>query len=347
VSIASIIALLPNLNPYVKNIYALSEVKGMDDVIHPLSAQTSYFDPLQKEADNQDIDTDDGSVGYFDPLQKEVDNQDIDTDDGSVGYFDPLQKEVDNQDIDTDDGSVGRTVSTKDTNLNDDANHEKMAIITFDDGWESQYKNAKPILDKYNFKATFYVIGNDIGKDGRLGWPEIKQLQNEGHEVGSHTMSHVNLDKISPGEQEYEIAESKKYLEDNGIVVNGFSYPFNSGDDDKYVLDEVSKHYKYARTAGMMDNKNTDYQDYTLVGQSFNWVSKEIKDSNLQMLSMFKEYVNKHHSTADMHDVPILIYHRVDNTEGQTSPDLFNEEMEYLYENNFKVVTMNDVYNQN
>ena len=64
------------------------------------------------------------------------------------------------------------------------------------------------------------------------------------------------------------------------------------------------------------------------------------------MLNMFKEYVNKHHSTADIYDVPILIYHRVDNTEGQTSPALFNAEMEYLYENNFKVVTMNEVYNQ-
>ena len=65
------------------------------------------------------------------------------------------------------------------------------------------------------------------------------------------------------------------------------------------------------------------------------------------MLNMFKEYVNKHHGTTDIYDVPILIYHRVDNTEGQTSPDLFNAEMVNLYENNFKVVTMNEVCNQN
>ena len=162
---ASIIALLPNPNPHVKDIYALHEVEGMDGIIHPLSAQTSYFDPLQKEGDNQD----------------------------------------------TNDGSAGRTVSTKDTTLNDNANNEKMVIITFDDGWESQYKKAKPILDNYNFKATFYVIGNDIEKGGRLGWQELKQLQNEEHEIGSHSMSHVNLDKISPGEQEYDIAGSKKY----------------------------------------------------------------------------------------------------------------------------------------
>jgi peptidoglycan/xylan/chitin deacetylase (PgdA/CDA1 family) len=173
-----------------------------------------------------------------------------------------------------------------------------------------------------------------------------KTIAKRRHEIGSHSMSHVNLDKLLPGEQEYEIGGSKKYLEDNGIVVNSFSYPFNSGDNDKHVLDEVAKHYTFARTAGMIDNKNTDYRDYTLVGQSFNWVSKEIKDSHLQMLNMFKEYVNKHHSTADIYDVPILIYHRVDNTEGQTSPALFNAEMEYLYENNFKVVTMNEVYNQ-
>ncbi len=41
----------------------------------------------------------------------------------------------------------------------------KTAIITFDDGMLSQYTYAKPILDKYNFKATFYIICNDADKE--------------------------------------------------------------------------------------------------------------------------------------------------------------------------------------
>ena len=44
-------------------------------------------------------------------------------------------------------------------------NNEKVVILTFDDGWQSQYKNAKPILDKYGFKGTFFIVCNYIEKD--------------------------------------------------------------------------------------------------------------------------------------------------------------------------------------
>ena len=61
-------------------------------------------------------------------------------------------------------------------------------------------------------------------------------------------------------------------------MVDSFSsYPFNSGNDYKHVLDKVSKHYKVARTAGMTDNKNADYQDYTLVGQASIGLAKRLK----------------------------------------------------------------------
>ena len=237
-------------------------------------------------------------------------------------------------------------IKGKDFALNDNVDHEKVAIITFDDGRKSQYENAKPILDKYDFKATFYVICDIVGKEGRLSWQEIKQLQNEGHEIGSHSMSHVNLDEISSDEQDYEIVESKKCLENKGIAVNSFSYPFNSGDENNNVLDVVSKHYEFARTAGEIDNSNANSQKYTILGESFNSESKESGDSHLQMLDIFKNYVNKHQSATNIYDKPILIYHGVDETEWQTSPDLFDAQMKYLYENDFKVVTMNEIYNQ-
>ena len=135
-------------------------------------------------------------------------------------------------------------------------------------------------------------------------------------------------------------------MENNGIEAHSFSYPFNSGDENNDVLDVVSKHYKSARTAGEIDNGKPEHQSYNILGQSFHWASKEIKDSPQKMLNMFKDYVNKHQSATNIYDKPILIYHGVDETEGQTSPDLFNAQMKYLYENDFKVVTMNEIYNQ-
>ena len=58
----------------------------------------------------------------------------------------------------------------------------------------SQYSNAKPILDKYGFKATFYIVCNYVGGgDNRMTWEEIKSLQQEGHDIASHTMNHDDL----------------------------------------------------------------------------------------------------------------------------------------------------------
>lgn len=235
-------------------------------------------------------------------------------------------------------------------------NTDKIAIITFDDGWKSQYENAKPILDEFNFKATFYLVCDYIGNENRLTWEEIAILQNEGHGMGAHTMGHANLDNIPIDSQRYEILESKKCLEDNGIAANSFAYPFNSGDNNANVLNLVSENYDFARTAGNVE-RNDMYPKYTIAGWSHDADRKEHGYSDLEMLNEFKKYVdgfsNKNgDGDQSPYNIPILIYHKIgddkiagDNGEGyNTSTDLFRAEMEYLYNNNFKVVAMDEVF---
>ena len=96
--------------------------------------------------------------------------------------------------------------------------NQKVVILTFDDGYKSQYSNAKPILDKYGFKATFSIVCNYVGNgDNRMTWEEIKSLQQEGHNIASHTMNHDDLSKLPPQTVEYEVAQSKQCLLDQGI----------------------------------------------------------------------------------------------------------------------------------
>ena len=128
--------------------------------------------------------------------------------------------------------------------------NDKIIILNFDDGRLSQYSNAKPILDKYGFKATFYVVCNYIGKkEGYMDWNDLETLQREGHDIGSHSMNHVRLEKLPKKAIEYEVGQSKKCLQKHGINVTSFAYPFNSGYDDKKVVYIVAKYYDLARTA--------------------------------------------------------------------------------------------------
>ncbi|HEY9399378.1 MAG TPA: polysaccharide deacetylase family protein [Nitrososphaeraceae archaeon] len=74
------------------------------------------------------------------------------------------------------------------------------------DGLKTQFTNAKPILDKYGFKATFDVVCNYVGKsDDYMNWKEIKTSHKEGHDIGSHSMTHACLTELPKESIEYEI----------------------------------------------------------------------------------------------------------------------------------------------
>jgi len=235
-------------------------------------------------------------------------------------------------------------------------NDGKIAIINFDDNWKSQYEKAKAILDEYQFKSTFYVVCDYVGGKNRLTWQQIQTLYEEGHEIGSHTMNHENLDQITQDSKYNEIVESKKCIEDRGFKVNSFSYPFNSGDDNQETLELVSNTYDFARTAGG-DGGGSDnmgnyraYERYTIVGWSHDADRKENNYSDLQMLDAFKDYVNQDdEKSPNVGSIPIIIYHNIDDDKGaySTSIDLFRAEMRYLHDSGFKVVRMNEIFGQN
>lgn len=98
---------------------------------------------------------------------------------------------------------------------------EKPIIITFDDGFESNYKYAYPILKKYNLNATIFVTPDSEsenfkalkGIDSPLTRDQIKEMSNNGISIESHGMTHRLLTDLSEEEIEWELKESKFTLE--------------------------------------------------------------------------------------------------------------------------------------
>ncbi|MDW0281917.1 MAG: polysaccharide deacetylase family protein [Nitrososphaeraceae archaeon] len=233
--------------------------------------------------------------------------------------------------------------------------NQKVVILTFDDGYKSQYSNAKPILDKYGFKATFSIVCNYVGNgDNRMTWEEIKSLRQEGHDIASHTMNHDDLSKLPPQTVEYEVAQSKQCLLDQGINPKSFAYPFNGGSDDPTVLNIVASHYDLARTAtgplaflSCGDDSECTTNKYSIMGWSHDSEKKNNAYNDQQMLDRFVQVVNSQneYNTNGVNAVPILIWHKIDNTneEYSTSMDLLEAEMKYLYDNGFTVLTMADL----
>ncbi|MGA9150247.1 MAG: polysaccharide deacetylase family protein [Candidatus Nitrosopolaris sp.] len=122
--------------------------------------------------------------------------------------------------------------------------NNKVVMIGFDDGWKGQITYAKPILDKYGFKASFFVVCNyaDSGNIRRMNWQDIAALQKDSMNIESHTMDHKPLNMLSWDGLLYEIAGSKQCLADHGIDSSIFAYPFNQGSNIPSVVDIVSKY---------------------------------------------------------------------------------------------------------
>lgn len=101
------------------------------------------------------------------------------------------------------------------------------ARITFDDGEQSQFHNALPLLAQHGFKATYFVTPGLIGTAAKfLSWDELKALQAAGHSVQSHGWSHKFLTFCSEAELAHELRASKQSLEENlGSPVEEISVP--------------------------------------------------------------------------------------------------------------------------
>src|SRR5437667_11826152 len=92
----------------------------------------------------------------------------------------------------------------------------KEVILSFDDNLKGDFIYAKPILDKYGFKATFFIICNKTGISGtarflnRTNWQDISAMQKDGMDIESHTMNHRHLDHLSANVLKLEIGGSKQ-----------------------------------------------------------------------------------------------------------------------------------------
>jgi len=122
--------------------------------------------------------------------------------------------------------------------------YTKPVIITFDDGYEDNFTNAYPILKKYNFPATVFLISSFIGKPGYLNRDEIVKMEDLVSFQG-HTVTHRSLNTLSAGVQNYELSESKQVIETlTGKKVFALAYP--NGDYDQQTIEIAKRYYSYA-----------------------------------------------------------------------------------------------------
>jgi peptidoglycan/xylan/chitin deacetylase (PgdA/CDA1 family) len=250
---------------------------------------------------------------------------------------------------------------------------EKAIILNFDDDWKGQLTYAVPILEKYGFKASFFVTTgcltyqnssfcNNLGGDSAMTWEDIRFLSELGHDIQSHGVSHKDVTALSASDLEYEVGQSKQSLLEHGFNSTVFGTPYAAGSGNSTVVNTISKYYEMGRMGyePLLYLNSTDR--YSLPAWTDYPAQAKYGDNITKILDIFVEIVNNQtpfNSNGTIAAIPIVVYHNIDykNSSSNITPkwiedstidvNLFDREMKYLYDNGFKVLTMDDLgYNQ-
>jgi len=143
---------------------------------------------------------------------------------------------------------------------------ENPTVITFDDGDLDQYENAIPILQKYGFNGTFYIVTKWLGDKYHMTWDMVKNISDAGMIIGGHTRYHPNVANLTDEGLKNELLGSKTDLEDKiGKTVEFFAYP--GGAHSKNAEEHV-KEYGYLNAVttnhAVYHDINTEDDFYTL-----------------------------------------------------------------------------------
>lgn len=143
----------------------------------------------------------------------------------------------------------------------------KSVVITFDDGWESIYSKVIPILEKYNFKATVFVIWGEHKKYNNFEYLSKNQIE----DIESN-YPNIKLESHSFALHRHEEAYSKDYnlyTKDIEIVneinrnVKYYAYPFGIYNNE-YKKALKDNNYKLAFTFGPYDFAGKSDDDFTI-----------------------------------------------------------------------------------
>jgi peptidoglycan/xylan/chitin deacetylase (PgdA/CDA1 family) len=250
---------------------------------------------------------------------------------------------------------------------------DKMVILNFYDNNKNQFTNAKPILDKYGFKVTFFIVCNWAISDNsiltwqnitqlyaRMTWQEVSQLYREGHDIESHSTTHKVLDKLSKNALDYEVGHSKQCIHQHlGIYPTVFSPPHGRGSRNATVINTIAKYYdlsiggfvsgpmflhcdgwkqKQTDCRTYSDNGTLNYANrYDIKERTHNALDKRYSHNDTQIFNKFVELVNSQinfNKNGIINAVPIIGYHDIDNNKTITSTDVNLFDAEMRYLHN-------------
>jgi peptidoglycan/xylan/chitin deacetylase (PgdA/CDA1 family) len=209
---------------------------------------------------------------------------------------------------------------------------QKVVCIVFDDGWKNQL-DALPILQSYDFKATFAIVTSYTTYPDYMSWKDLRTLSSADMDIASHTDTHLDLGKTSTQTLYVELSKSQAILRSRGYSANVFVYPYGESAENQTVQEAVAQFYLVAR--GTVEGKCNlaSFDRYNL--QSYD-VYHDVT---------MGDYAAYLEGTGGA-NVTILYYHKIADGQEDTavSRDAFQAQMQYLHYNDYTIKPLSDLF---
>ena len=252
-------------------------------------------------------------------------------------------------------------------------NNSVIVSFSFDDGTKSHLTAFKE-MQKYNYKATEGVVAGYLKlkpidylsfkyikiisnkmmeflklKPGKyLSLKDLKMLEQNGWEIASHTMTHVNLTKQTEARIKYELEKSKNLFKQNGIKVTTLIYPYSAVDER--VINIAKKYYSFCRGGCSKPLNFNEIKNY--------WVNSSPDTSRYKIISIrirekgySPEWITSLLTNANNFNQPVWIdfhFHEiveiVNNQYSELSINNFKNIIEIMHSHNINVYTLRDAY---
>jgi len=212
---------------------------------------------------------------------------------------------------------------------------DRLVVLTFDDATASQYSVVAPLLNEFGFGATFFICEfppNFADSSKYMNWRQIRELDRTGFEIANHTRNHPAIGKLT----DEKVIEQLNYIEhkcDSMKIVRPttFAYPgYSLSSSVLKILQE--KGYQFARAGG--SRVYDPVSDHPLLVPSWAMNSENKK----QIMEAFDEAHDGEIVVLTIHGVPDVEHPWVN-----TPPEIFKEYLQYLYDNDFTVISLRDL----
>ncbi len=221
------------------------------------------------------------------------------------------------------------------TKANRKSINQPIVVLTFDDAIISHYTIVAPLLKKYNFGATFFVCEKKADSPRFMQWPQIRELDKMGFEIGNHTGHHKGVMSLNREQLKAEVLYIEDKCKEFGIPKpTSFAYPGNRYDSlSQVVLNEMG--YRLARAGGA--RLYDPQQDKRLVISSYTMGTTDPKRA-VMVKKLLKDLMPGQILVFTIHGVP-----DTGNLPYSTSPEIFTEYLQFMKEHNFKVIALREL----